>query len=132
MKHMALALVWFLSPFPALAQDSLDAREFDAYTRGKTFYYGTGSEPYGAEEYLPDQRVRWSFLDGKCKSGHWYQQDEQICFVYEDNPVPQCWRFFQESGGLVARFASDPMQTTLYELEQSTDPLTCLGPEVGV
>jgi len=132
MKHIALALVFLLVPLPALAQDSLDAGEFDAYTRGKTFYYGTESEPYGAEEYLPNRRVRWSFLDGKCKAGRWYQQNDQICFVYEDNPTPQCWSFYKGPGGLVARFENDPAQTTLYEVEQSTEPMTCLGPEVGV
>jgi hypothetical protein len=43
-------LVAFVAP-PALAQ--MSAAEFDAYTRGQTFYYGAGGAPYGGEEYLP-------------------------------------------------------------------------------
>ncbi|MGR3323233.1 MAG: hypothetical protein ACU0DK_15030, partial [Pseudooceanicola sp.] len=88
------------------ADRPMSAAEFDAYSRGKTFYYGAGGEAYGVEEYLPDRRVRWSFLDGECKDGHWYEAaGGQICFVYEDTPDdPQCWTFFLEPEGLVARF----------------------------
>ena len=51
----------------SLASAQMGAEEFDALTRGQTFYYGVnGSEPYGAEEYLDNRRVRWSFLDGEC------------------------------------------------------------------
>ncbi len=110
----------------------MSAAEFDSYTRGKTFYFSRDGAPYGAEEYLDNKRVRWSFLDGKCREGYWYQQGELICFVYEDRPEPQCWRFRQTPGGLVARFATDPEESALYEVEQSEEPLTCLGPEVGV
>ncbi|MFU8883600.1 MAG: hypothetical protein ACNA7Q_14640, partial [Rhodobacterales bacterium] len=42
----------------------MSAEAFDSYTRGQTFTYGAGAEPYGAEEYLDNRRVRWSFLDG--------------------------------------------------------------------
>jgi len=82
---------------PAAAQERLTGDAFDAFTRGQTFYYGYDAEPYGAEEYLEDRRVRWSFLDGQCKEGYWYDTPERlICFVYEDRPdSPQCWAFFQ-------------------------------------
>jgi len=116
----------------AAAQDRMSAEEFDSYTRGKTFYYGSDGQPYGAEEYLGNRRVRWSFLDGKCRAGYWYEQDGEICFVYEDRPEPQCWSFRRTAGGLVARFENDPEHRELYEVEQSEEPLMCLGPEVGV
>ncbi|WP_296762343.1 hypothetical protein [Sediminimonas sp.] len=129
---LALATV-LLAPLPGQAQDdALSAAEFDAYTRGKTFHYGAGDGPYGAEEYLDDRRVIWSFLDGKCKKGRWFEQDDMICFVYGDTPEPQCWSFFAGPGGLVARYQNGPAQTTLYELSQSRDPMLCLGPDVGV
>lgn len=110
----------------------MSAAEFDAYTRGKTFYYGSMGEPYGAEEYLPNRRVRWTFLDGKCQDGVWYEEDGLICFVYENQPDPQCWSFERQGGGLIARFENDPLQTELYEVRRTDEPLQCLGPEVGV
>jgi hypothetical protein len=116
----------------AAAETRMSASEFDAYTRGKTFYYGSIGKPYGGEEYLDGQRVRWSFLDGDCRDGRWYQEAELICFVYEDNPDPQCWTFSIGARGLIARFENDPAQSELYEVEQSDAPLLCTGPKIGV
>lgn len=130
MKQLALAVL--LCAAPLQAQSLMSAEEFDAYTRGKTFYYGSLGAPYGAEEYLDDRRVRWSFLDGKCQEGVWYQEGALICFVYDNHPEPQCWSFERSADGLIARFENDPDQTELYEVEQSAEPLMCLGPDVGV
>lgn len=110
----------------------MSAAEFDAYTKGKTFTYGAAGAPYGAEEYLDGRRVRWSFLDGKCQEGHWYEDAGMICFVYDEKPEPQCWRFERSGRGITALFQNDPNQTKLYEMQQSTEPLMCLGPEIGV
>ncbi|MEO0370501.1 MAG: hypothetical protein AAF231_03505 [Pseudomonadota bacterium] len=111
---------------------AMSGAEFEEYTLGKTFYFASEGEPYGAEEYLPNRRVRWTFLDGKCKEGEWYEQGEMICFVYEDQPVPQCWSFEISAGGLSARFENDPAKTELYEVRKSPEPLMCLVPEIGV
>ncbi|RKF13414.1 hypothetical protein D6850_14005 [Roseovarius spongiae] len=132
MRHLTLIPALLCLALPAAAQDSMSAAEFDAYTRGKTFYYGSLGSPYGAEEYLDDRRVRWSFLDGKCQDGVWYEDGPLICFVYDENPDPQCWSFKRDSGGLIARFENDPTQSELYEVEKSVEPLLCLGPDVGV
>lgn len=129
----ALAMACVIPGTHALAAETrLTAQEFDTYTRGKTFYYGAMGRPYGGEEYLDGQRVRWSFLDGDCKDGRWYEEAGLICFVYEDNPDPQCWSFANGAGGLIARFENNPAQTELYEVEQSAEPLLCTGPKVGV
>lgn len=117
---------------PAQAETPLSAAEFDAYSRDLTLYYATDGQSYGAEQYLPDRRVRWSFLDGNCKEGQWYESSGLICFVYEDNPDPQCWSFYRRPNGLMARFENDPGKTELYEVKQSDEPMLCLGPEVGV
>ena len=116
----------------AMAADMMSAGEFDAYTQGKTFYYGSQGEPYGAEEYLANRRVRWTFLDGRCQEGLWYEEDGLICFVYDNQPDPQCWSFKRQSGSLIARFENDTLQTELYEVRQSDEPLICPGPDVGV
>ena len=110
----------------------MTAEEFDSYTRGKTLYYGNGDTPYGAEIYLPNRRVRWSFLDGECRNGEWYEDDGLICFIYEDRTDPQCWSFEQGSRGLIARFENDPAVTPLYEANESTEEMLCLGPKIGV
>lgn len=109
----------------------MTAAEFDAYTRDKTFFYANRGAPYGAEEYLANRRVIWSFLDGTCEIGSWYEQGEQICFIYENKPDPQCWSFRHSSGGLVAQFENDPTQIELYEMRNSQEPLDCPGPDVG-
>jgi hypothetical protein len=128
---VVLILMLLALPLHAQSGSRMDGAAFDAYTRGQTFTYGTGAEPYGAEEYLDNRRVRWSFLDGRCQEGEWYEENGMICFVYDDNPDPQCWSFYQTPRGIVARFEDNPSQTTLYEITRSPEPLMCLGPEVG-
>ena len=65
MTRLSLILCLMLTP-PAWAQDTLSAAEFDAFTKGKTLFYGTLGAPYGAEVYHDNRRVQWSFLDGEC------------------------------------------------------------------
>ena len=78
------------------------------------------------------RRVQWSFLDGQCKEGFWYEENELICFIYEDNPDPQCWSFTRGPRGLIARFEDRADATELYEAEDIGEEMLCLGPEVGV
>lgn len=115
-----------------VAAEPMDGAAFDAYTRGKTLFYGQNGQAYGAEIYLEDRKVRWSFLDGECKDGFWYEQADQICFVYEDNPDPQCWAFSRSNGRLVARFENEPGATELYEAEDIGEEMVCLAPNLGV
>ncbi|WP_323766271.1 hypothetical protein [Marinovum sp.] len=129
-RHALLALATALAS-PALAE--MSAAEFEAYTTGKTLYFGSNGREYGVEEYMEDRRVRWSFLDGRCREGEWYEDSRgMICFVYEDTPEPQCWSFKRSAAGLVARFEDDPEGTELYEATQNREPMMCLGPEIGV
>lgn len=123
-----------LVALPAFAETPMTAEEFDRYSRGKTFFYGSMGQAYGVEQYLEGRRVRWSFLDGDCADGHWYEKGPMICFEYDadPNPGPQCWTFFQGPSGLIAQFEGDPAQTTLYQVQNAHEPMVCLGPEVGV
>lgn len=127
-----LILLLFTLATPLAAQDLMTAEEFDAYTRGKTLFYGQNGQAYGAEEYLSNRRVRWSFLDGECKEGTWYEDRGLICFVYDDNPDPQCWSFVQGANGLIARFENRTDTTELYEASDIGEEMICLGPKVGV
>lgn len=128
-------LVFFLFALPGIgfaAERPVSPLEFESIVTGKTLSYSSGGLEYGAEEYLEGRRVRWSFLDGECEDGEWYPAGEQVCFVYEGLASPQCWQFYMREGRLLARFENDPAATELFELDRRSDPLTCLGPKVGV
>lgn len=130
MKIIAILLTFLAAPLAA--QNLLSAEEFDTYTRGKTLFYGQNGQAYGAEIYHENRRVEWSFLDGECKTGEWYEDQGLICFVYDDNPDPQCWSFTKGTGGLIARFENNPNTTELYEAQDVGEEMLCLGPKVGV
>ena len=125
---------FLLLPCAGFAQERLTGEAFDAFTKGQTFYYGYDAEPYGAEIYNEDRRVQWSFLDGQCKEGYWYDTPERlICFVYEDRPDdPQCWAFYVEAGKLRATFEDGAQAAPLYQIQKSDEPMLCLGPKIGV
>lgn len=129
MRALALCLVLAA---PATAQEAMNAEEFEAYTTGKTLLYGVMGEVYGGEDYLPGRRVRWSFLDGQCQEGVWYEEGGEICFVYDHDPEPVCWLFFQTPTGLMAELTGGEGAQVLYETGEADQPLTCLGPEIGV
>jgi len=118
---------------PVIAADTpMSADAFNAYTLGRTLTFFSGGQAYGVERYMGNRQVMWSFLDGKCKEGEWYQDGAFICFVYEDNPTPQCWMFFEEPDGLRAVYQGREAETELYEAGDSDADMLCLGPEVGV
>lgn len=132
MGRVTLAFASLLVASTAQAQDApLTADEFEAYVTGRTLYYSSQGTAYGAEQYLEGRRVIWSFLDGECQQGFWYEEGEQICFLYESDLAPQCWTFWKDGTGLAARFENDPSATELYEVGQSDKPLVCPGPDVG-
>ena len=111
----------------------MTAAEFEAFTTGKTLTYATdGNTPYGAEEYLPGRRVRWAFNGQECKEGQWFEELELICFVYDDDPEPQCWSFFLTPRGLRAQFENREGTAPLYSIAENPEPLFCPGPLIGV
>jgi len=131
MRRLILTAALFAAA-PAMAQTRMTGAEFEAYSTGKTVFFSSNGTPYGAEQYLPDRRVIWSFLDGICITGEWYEAGDQICFIYENqNNGPQCWSFFRTDGGISAQFENDPDARSLIELQQSPEPLFCPGPGVG-
>lgn len=130
--RFAIVLAMGLAATQVAAEDPLTADQFDAHTRDRTLYFFSGGQAYGAERYRENRRVTWSFLDGQCKEGRWYQDGRFICFLYEDTSEPQCWTFFAEGSGLRALFEDEPGATELYEAGEADEPLFCLGPEIGV
>lgn len=129
----ALPLALTVLAGPALAEETpMTAAEFERYVTGKTLSYAEAGIPYGKEEYLPGRRVRWAFEGGECQEGIWYAEGPLICFVYEYQPAPQCWTFIEGPAGLIARFEHPDGGRELYEANQSDEPLSCPGPDVGV
>ena len=130
--RVALFTLALLTASAATAETQLSGAEFEAYSTGKTLTYASNGQIYGVEQYLPNRRVRWAFIDDTCRIGHWYEDAGEICFVYEHDATPQCWTFHLSDSKLMARFVSDPPQTELKEVNQTSEPLACTGPDVGV
>lgn len=132
LTHLTLALI-LISPM-AMAVPIDDGEIFDALTQGKTIYFRSDGELYGAEQYLPDRRVIWSFLDGECSEGRWFARNGRICFVYDHAPLnQQCWIFDQGARGLRAEFDAQGGQgRVLEQMGVSSTPLTCGTPWTGV
>jgi hypothetical protein len=137
LEPMARALLAGLAaslvlPVPGFAEPPLSAAEFEAHVIGKTVTYQRQEFIFGIEEYLPDRRVRWSVTADRCQYGIWYPQGDDICFVYEYDPTPACWTFWLRGGALVALSVDGLPGEELYEVDASTQPLPCPGPDVGV
>ena len=115
------------------AQTPMTAAEFEAYVTGRTLTFGFEGLPYGIEEFRPGRRTTWAFMGEECREGRWFARDEQICFIYDDRPEDEhCWIFWRGETGLNARFMGEGQSTELYEVQRSSRPLICPGPEVGV
>lgn len=114
------------------AESPMTGEAFEAYVTGSTLTYSAQGQVYGREEYLPGRRVRWAVAGGQCHEGVWYPEGDFICFVYREQPEPQCWTFHDEGGRLRALFQNAPGGTELIETDKSTQPLICAGPDVGV
>lgn len=127
---LPLALT-ILMPIEATAQAPMSAEEFESYTAGKTLTFADSNGDYGGEQYLPDRRVFWSLLDGRCIEGTWGMQGDQICFAYEGIEDVQCWHFHLGGHGLWAQYRGDDGGFVLYETERTEEPLYCMGPDVG-
>ena len=121
-----------LLALPAQAETKMTAAQFDAFTKGSTVFFNRHGAPYGAEQYLNDNRVLWSFLDGTCQRGIWYAERDEICFLYDDQPDALCWYFFDDGSRKNARIVGDDPVDDLVVSGQSPKPLSCPGPDVGV
>lgn len=126
-----IALVACLSG-PLLAQTPMSGEEFEAYVTGRTLTFGQDGTVYGIEEFRTGRRTTWAFVGDECREGRWFEQDDEICFVYDDFPSElHCWLFWQGEQGLRARFMGEGSTTELYEVQRTAEPLICRGPDVG-
>lgn len=132
-----LSLALFLcAPIATAAQVAgeriVPPAEFRALSEGKTLHFSRGGQFYGAEQFYTRRRSLWMFSDGECDHGEWYAEGDYICFVYEREPVPQCWHFLQrEDGGYAARARGSTPEFDIFLERIDDEPLDCKGPEVG-
>ncbi|SLN22231.1 hypothetical protein [Pseudooctadecabacter jejudonensis] len=130
MKCIILSIAMALFAAPATAETPLSAEAFEALVEGKTLSFSVGGAPYGSEFYGPNRQVIWSFVNGTCQYGEWFErptdQGPSICFVYEGDGQEQCWQVFEDAGTLRAEFLNAPNTTVLYQLEEAA-PLVCGG-----
>lgn len=131
---VCLGMIWV--PMAPAHTQPLTLDEFQAATDGQTFVFVQNGLAYGMERYLPRNRVEWSFLDGRCIFGKYFEWQGKICFSYDehgrdaDRP-PQCWTFEQGDRGLEARFYNPDRDTAVVQMQPTNDPLICPGPDVG-
>lgn len=116
---------------PARAEP-VSPSEFEALTAGRTLYFRDSLGRFGAEQYRADRKVRWMYADGQCTDGYWYPAGNALCFVYDIDPQPQCWRLTREDGNLRARLVETPQSFGLLVERIDDAPLSCAGPDVGV
>lgn len=131
MRRLCLALA--VAATPALAETPLSPEAFEAHVTGKTITYQQFDFVFGIEEYLPGRQVRWSVAPDLCQYGTWYPEGDDICFVYEDDPLtPHCWTFWLRDGALVALSTLAAPGAELTEIDRSDQGLSCPGPDIGV
>jgi len=105
---------------------------FEEFVSGSTVYFNRQGQPYGAEQYMPDRRVIWTFLDGRCERGAWFSEGSTICFAYETQTEAQCWNFIESGGSKRARAIGADPANDLVVVGQDEASLDCPGPGVGV
>lgn len=135
MRPFSLAVAACLLALPAFGANPdtpLTPEEFEAIATGHTMFYNSAGKSYGAEQYLPGRKVVWAFTGDDCQKGEWHAEGEFICFTYDDMADQQCWTFYKSPTGLLARFRGDPTGLPLVAVEQSPQPMACMGPDVGV
>ncbi|MEM6303552.1 MAG: hypothetical protein AAF744_02470 [Pseudomonadota bacterium] len=118
----------------AAGAETLDtAEKFESYVADRTLFFHRGDgRVYASERYLPGRRVRWSRIGETCLEGEWWAQDGLICFAYETNPEPQCWRVALSDAGLRATSDAPSNPTVIYEAQGVTGEQSCTGPRLGV
>ena len=126
-----LVLAVALVAAPARAEP-ISPSEFEALSQGRTLYFVDQSQGFGAEQYFPNRRVRWMYRDGECTDGYWYPLGQQLCFVYDHAPDPQCWLMTREGGQISARRAEYEDTTPIFVDRIDDRPLACAGPDLGV
>lgn len=127
------ALIATLAGAAPAQETRLSPEEFDALSKGSTWYFTLDGEPYGAEQYLDGRRSIWAFDNGTCQRGVWFSRGGDLCFLYEDSDAPSCWAVVQTPSGLKVRTVErDAPVLELDVARVAREPLACKAPGLGV
>lgn len=130
-----LPFIAFLAAGSAQALPAMSGKEFEALSQGTTMYFTEEGEFFGAEQFFSDRRTVWRAQDGTCVNGKWTENDEDICFFYDNGDGPHCWRVVQSELGIsvISTSNADGLPPTILDLSrQDTTPILCTGPLFGV
>ena len=132
--RLTVLLTALLAATPALAERIVTPEEFEQMVHGKTLRFDRFGQAFGAEQYFTDKRVIWAFDGGECQRGIWFaNKADEICFVYDSDPAPQCWHFIEvPGGGFHARVVGADPAEDLVTSGVDTEPLDCPLPDLGV
>lgn len=133
LRCLAAALLALSVATAGTGQTPVSPEAFEAMSEGRTLHFTLQGSPFGSEQYFPGRRSLWRFADGTCESGTWRADGERICFTYEDDAAPQCWRFQREgdrfSAALTGTEGAGDFVLDLSHSDQ--EPLHCPGPDLG-
>lgn len=107
------------------AQEQLTPDQFidRAVNRTFTFEFFPNGGVVGVEQFLSRSRTVWATRDGICTYGKIEVRGPQICFIYDDLPVPEhCWTPFDSEEGLVVVAGPDSIQRVT---RITNDPVIC-------
>lgn len=111
----------------------MSVEEFVELSEGHTLHFQDRFGDYaGGETFFEGQQTIWQYSDGTCTRGEWWAEGDAICFVYDLNPEPQCWRMIEDGTRILARLrdATDPFGDLILT-RRTAVPLTCDGPFLG-
>lgn len=117
---------------PAQGETLMNPQDFEAWSTGRTLDYFDGLTYWGSEQHLPGRKTVDADDQGLCQNGVWFAQGDAICFVYEMSLGTHCWHFWREDDQVTARNVDSASEVAPYEVTLSEDPVSCMGPEVGV
>ena len=113
-------------PAASGAETAMTSAEFEAWSTGKTLEYDVDGRHKGSEMHLAGRATVNAHVGKACRSGHWYPSGNLICFVYDTNPGPHCWRFLKVGDQVFAKFAGDDepqrISVTLSTARNPCDP----------
>ena len=126
---MRLTLALALLATTASAQERLSAEEFDRLLTGQTVtYLLDDGVTTGIEAYHPGGRVTWQVRDGLCQKGRWFQEGDQICFLYQGDTAPHCTWFSHRDGTFISAHISGGTWTST---AVSQSPIPCTMDFIG-
>ncbi len=132
MKRIALAALFFPLAHIAQAEDetAVPPDEFEQIATGKVLeYHVTGtSRLVGYEAYLADRKVVFRYRNGSCISGEWYPKDGEVCFVYDNEPTPNCISYVRRGKILAAHDPREDGTTDHFDIKMHKGTqLDCAG-----